>query len=117
MSDELENKLHRALHPVDPGEVFTARVMAQISARATDNPFEVRARRPRRAVWIATALAASLTIVVVGVYQRQQQQRQAGLAARAQVLEALRVTSQKLDLAYRLVNMPPPPATDRTPGA
>jgi hypothetical protein len=38
------------------------------------------------------------------VHERQQRQKEAGLAARAQVLEALQVTSEKLDLAYRLVN-------------
>jgi hypothetical protein len=32
------------------------------------------------------------------------EERQQGLEARAQLLEALRVTGEKLDLAYRVVN-------------
>jgi negative regulator of sigma E activity len=112
MSEDLERMLRRALRPVDPGEDFTARVMTQVSA----SPRALRAR-PWRAAWIPAALAASALLVVAGVYEWQQRQKEAGLAARAQVLEALRVTSQKLDLAYRLINTSSRPASDRDPGA
>jgi len=112
MSDELERMLRRALRPVDPGEDFTARVMAEVSAE----PGNLRAR-PRRAVWIPLSLAASVILAVAGVYEWQQRQREAGLAARAQVLEALRVTNEKLDLAYRLINTSSRPAPHRAPGA
>ena len=112
MSEELERMLRRALRPVDPGEEFTARVMSQVSAEAR----HLRARS-RRAAWIPLGLAASVILVVAGVYGWHQRHKEAGLAARAQVLEALRVTSEKLDLAYRLINTPPPPASDRDPGA
>jgi negative regulator of sigma E activity len=114
MSEELERLLRRALRPVDPGEDFTARVMAQVSA----NPRNLRARaRSRRAAWIPLGLAASVILLVTGVYGWHQRQREAGLAARAQVLEALRVTSEKLDLAYRLINTSSAPESDRDPGA
>jgi hypothetical protein len=112
MSEELERLLRRALRPVDPGEDFTARVMAEICA----NPRNLRAPS-RRAAWIALGLAASVILLVSGVYVLHQRQREAGLAARAQVLEALRVTSEKLDLAYRLINTSSPPGSDRDPGA
>jgi hypothetical protein len=112
VNEELEEQLRRALRPVDPGEAFTARVLAQISP----NPRNVRGRW-RRAAWIPAALAASVLLVVAGVYEWQQRQKEAGLAARAQVLEALRVTSQKLDLAYRLINTMPRHAPDRDSGA
>jgi negative regulator of sigma E activity len=112
MSEELERLLRRALRPVDPGEDFTARVMARVSAK----PRNLRARSWRVA-WIPAALAASALLVLAGVYEWQQRQKEAGLAARAQVLEALRVTSEKLDLAYRLINTSSRPAPDRDSGA
>ena len=112
MSDELESKLRRALRPVDPGEDFTARVIARVSTE----PRHLRAR-PRHVVWIPLGLAASAILVVVGIYGWNQRQKETGLAARAQVLEALRVTSEKLDLAYRLINTSSQPASDREPGA
>jgi hypothetical protein len=112
VNEELEEQLRRTLRPVDPGEDFTARVLAQISPK----PRNVH-RRWRRAAWIPAALAASVLLVVAGVYEWQQRQKEAGLAARAQVLEALRVTSEKLDLAYRLINTSSRPASDRDSGA
>ena len=110
MSEELERRLRRALRPVDPGEDFTVRVMAQV-------PADSRNIRAQRATWIPLGLAASVILIVSGVYGWQQREKQAGLAARAQVLEALRVTSEKLDLANRLINTPPRRASDRNPGA
>jgi hypothetical protein len=111
MSDELERMLRRALRPVDPGEDFTARVIARVSAE----PGHPRTRW-RRVAWIPLGLAASVIVVVAGVYGWNQRQRETGLAARAQVLEALRVTSEKLDLAYRLINTSSQPKSDREPG-
>lgn len=101
MSGDLEKSLRQALRPVDPGEEFTRKVM------------ERAGRGPRRTPWISAVIAASVVLLfIAGVSRWHQQQQAAGLAARAQVLEALRVTSNKLDLAYRLVNAPPasPPA-------
>jgi negative regulator of sigma E activity len=112
MSDELERMLRRALRPVDPGEDFTARVIARVSTE----PRPLRARW-RHVVWIPLGLAASAILVVVGIHGWNQRQKETGLAARAQVLEALRVTSEKLDLAYRLINTPSQPASNGDPGA
>ena len=50
----------------------------------------------------------------VGREQTEREQR-AGLAARAELMQALRITSRKLDLAYQAVNRPapaPPPAEE-----
>ncbi len=91
MMGDLESRLHRALRPVDPGGELAQRVMRHVVAR-----------KRRRVAWMSAALAASVTLVIA--YQWQQRERAAGLAARAQVLEALRVTTDKLDLASRLVN-------------
>jgi hypothetical protein len=112
VSPELEKLIRRALRPVDPGDDFTARVMAQVTARPRSLP-----ARSRRTVWIPLGLAASVILISTGIHEWQQRQKEAGLAARAQVLEALRVTSEKLDLAYRLINTSPRPASDRDPGA
>jgi hypothetical protein len=53
---------------------------------------------------LAAGLAASL-FVAVGVQHHRSEldQRERGLEARRQVIEALRVTNQKLDLASRVV--------------
>jgi uncharacterized iron-regulated membrane protein len=112
VTEELERRLRRALRPVDPGEDFTARVMAQVSAERGN-----LAARSSRVAWIPAALAASVLLVIAGVYGWQQRQKEVGLQARAQVLEALRVTSKKLDLAYRLINTSPRNAPDRDSGA
>jgi hypothetical protein len=106
MSRELEDRLRRALRPVDPGEVFTRRVLSQL-------PHPHNSDATRRRWWIPAALAASLLLVAGGALQIHRRQQLAGLAARNQVLEALQVTSQKLDLASRLVNRPA--ATPGTP--
>jgi hypothetical protein len=63
-------------------------------------------RRVRRLSgwWLSAGLAATL-LLAVGVVQhvRVVQERERGLEARREVIEALRVTNQKLDLAYRVV--------------
>jgi hypothetical protein len=64
----------------------------------------VRSLPPKRAAaayWVSAALAASLLLGVGILYRTHElHERVAGLAARREVLEALRVTNQKLDLAY-----------------
>jgi len=101
MSNDLDARLRRALRPVDPGEQFTQHVLARIGSEPEDSPVRVPARSMR---WLSVSLAAA---VIVGVFVSQQWQArrtQAGLEARQQLLEALRVTSNKLDIAYRAVN-------------
>jgi hypothetical protein len=57
-----------------------------------------------RTWWVSFGLAASMIIAVgVGVEFKSHQERAAGLEARRQVIEALRVTHEKLDLAYQAV--------------
>jgi hypothetical protein len=111
VSEDLDNKLHRALRPVDPGPDFTQRVMLRVA----QNQLPRHARTWR---WTSAALAAALVLLMIagGVYHWQESRKAAGLAARRQVIEALRVTSDKLDLAYRLVNTPPQPGPDGDSG-
>jgi hypothetical protein len=78
----------------------------------------VRPARQPRNFTIPAALAASLLgAVLLGQHLatvRIENEEAAGRAASLEILQALRVTSQKLDLAYEAVNSPPvhsePPA-------
>jgi len=83
-------------------------------------------RKPRRVAarlhpltwWFCASLAASV-VLAVGVHQHLEQQRlqQSGLEARREVVEALRVTSQKLNLAYEAVKSQSTSLTDEQSGA
>lgn len=94
MSEDLERRLRAALRPVDPGEKFTQSVLA----RAQPAP-------PRPVLrWISLAVAASVLLCVGLVTHERQSRAERGLEARRQLLQALQMTSKKLDLAYRAVN-------------
>jgi hypothetical protein len=106
MSDDIESQLKAALRPVTPREQFSAQLLAQV---ALSGPTPIKAHRlsPARrplAWWLGASLAASV-LLGIGVHEHLQERRlqQSGLEARREVLEALRVTSQKLDLAYEAV--------------
>jgi hypothetical protein len=109
MSSKFEEQLREAMRPVDPAEGFAERVMARV---ANERPMSRSGWRGRFAR-PALALAASLIVGVMVVYAWQMQRERQGLQARQQLIEALRVTGEKLDLAYRGVNgKPRPPAPD-----
>ena len=97
MTEQLEEALRRSLRADDPGELFTRRVMQRL-------PRENHAAARCWLAW-ATGLAASL-LLVFGIRQQVLEQREqaAGLRAKRELLEALRVTSGKLDLAYQAVD-------------
>jgi hypothetical protein len=97
MSEDLEARLRNVLRPVAPSEEFSARLQERMAAAA-------RPPRSAAALWVGVALAASL-LLAVGIVHRasEAQERLAGRAARQQVLDALRVTNQKVDLAYLTV--------------
>ncbi len=120
MSPDLERRLREALRPVDPGEDFTARVLARLAAEpaAAAGRGHGSARLvPGRQLWIPLTLAASLVAAgVLGIQWRERRELR-GLEARRELIEALRVTNQKLDLAYRLVNRPHSSGTDGNSGA
>jgi sensor domain CHASE-containing protein len=65
-------------------------------------PVRWRSVGVRPARWLPVALAASLILTVVVIHEHRK--REQGLQARQQLIEALRVTGEKLDLAYRAVN-------------
>jgi negative regulator of sigma E activity len=107
MSEDFESRLRAALRPVAPSDDFTQDLIARMAAAQGPQSAHRSLNRQRRAAsagWFAAAAAASL-LIAVGVQQhlRQQHDRALGLEARRQVIEALRVTSQKLDLAYQAI--------------
>jgi hypothetical protein len=124
MSENFENELRRALRPIDAPAGFTERVMRALPAQRETAPVgvvtEQPAQRMMKRVGIPMAFAAALVLsVVLGQHvadvqgERLADEREAaGLAASHELMQALRVTSQKLDLAYQAVKTPPPPAGD-----
>jgi hypothetical protein len=107
MSKEIESRVHAALRPVAPSEEFSQKLLARVMA---GQPMQPKPRRllgagVRPLAWWLTASLAACLILAVGVQQHLEQQRvqQSGLEARREVVEALRMTSQKLNLAYEAV--------------
>jgi hypothetical protein len=98
----LERRLRSALGAVDPGEGFTPRVLARIAAEPA------HAAPPARAgalvSWLTFGLAASVVLAVLLAHEWQVRRLEQGREARRQLIEALRVTDEKLNLAYRVVN-------------
>jgi hypothetical protein len=120
MSDDIESQLKSALRPVAPREQFSARLLAQVTL-GKPTPITLHPLSPARRPlvwWLGASLAASL-VLGLGVHQHLQERRlqQSGLEARREVLEALRVTSQKLDLAYEAVKSQSMPLNDEKTGA
>jgi hypothetical protein len=105
MSNDLDSQLRGALRSVDPGEEFAQRLAARIANDSIPTlrslPAGLRWVGPRRA---AAALAASAVLAVFFIHQWHARRESQGLEARRQLIEALQVTGNKLDLAYRVVN-------------
>jgi hypothetical protein len=98
MSKDFEQQLREALRPVDPEDGFEQRVMARIA----NEGWRKRAKVTR---WISAALAASVVFAaVILTHDWQVRREQEGLEARKQLIEALRLTGEKLDVAYQAVN-------------
>jgi len=109
MSKDFEQQLRDALRPVDPDEGFEGRVMARVAS-------EPQRSRSKVTRWAAgLALAASVTgVAILGAHQWQERREQQGLEARRQLLEALQLTGEKLDVAYQAVNRKSPPSDDES---
>ena len=126
MSQDIENQLQRALRPVEPAADFTARVMRALPPRPATAEvvvLDVVRSRAQPSWWsrlsTPAALAASLLVaILVGrdlALKHEERQQLAGIEASCKLMQALRVTSQKLDLAYEAVQRPPaatPPAEE-----
>lgn len=100
---DFEDQLRRSLARRDPSPDFAARVMAQVSAR--------RGPRARFAGWLdwrpwtAAAVAASLLVAATGLDlgRRERIQREEGEEARAQLIQAMSITSAQLNKIHKKV--------------
>lgn len=99
---DLERRLRGALRAVDPGQGFAPGVMARIAAEPA--PEAHAARAGAVAGWLTFGLAASVVLAVLLAHEWQVRRLEQGRAARRQLIEALRVTDEKLNLAYHVVN-------------
>ena len=119
MSKDIETEMRAALRPVAPSEEFSQKLAANVTSRrfAALKPRRVASGWHPLAWWSSAGLAASV-VLAVGVHQHLEQQRlqQSGLEARREVLQALRVTSQKLNLAYEVIKNQSSSAADDKPG-
>jgi hypothetical protein len=113
--DPLERQLRAALKPRDPPQGFAAGVMARIATQPAE-PLGAR-RPPAVASWVGFGLAASVVLSVLLAHQWQVRRIEQGREARRQLLQALRVTDEKLDLTYRVVNAQPREALPPHSGA
>jgi hypothetical protein len=128
MTDEFENQLRRELRPVEapvdladrilralPEERRVVVALAPVAPAARRKVTPPATTAPRR-YWMPGALAASLiAAVLLGqdvANKHAAEERQAGLAASRELMEALRVTSQKLDVAYHAVKRPAEPGSE-----
>lgn len=107
-----EYELKRALRAEDPGDVFTQRVLNRLTTDAgddvsvsNDSAAASRDRKTTGHMWrVALPFAASLAIAVGGAAWLQHARYvDEGQRARAQVLTALRLTSEKLNVVRSAV--------------
>jgi hypothetical protein len=120
MSKDIESQMRAALRAIAPSEKFTQKLVADVASRlpAPRQPRRFAAGMRPLTWWFSASLAASV-VLALGVHQHLQQQRlqQSGLEARREVLQALQVTSQKLNLAYEAVKSQSTSLTDEQSGA
>ncbi len=107
MNEDVESKLRDALRPVEPRAEFSRKLLARtLSTQAAPSKKPKVSRGAARPLvgWFSASLAACL-LVAVGIQQQlhQQRLRATGLEARREVEQALRVTSQKLNLAFEAI--------------
>ncbi len=105
--DGLEQQLKDALQRQDAPQGFDARVLARLHERETKQSFGSRVLSWMRMPAARLAVTAALFVAVFGGvlgYQRYERRREAGEAARRELLLALRITGSKLQYAQERVN-------------
>jgi hypothetical protein len=108
MTDEFEKALHRALRPQHPRDDFSDRVLARLDSSEVPPAPAARLDSTRRRVfhsrWLPVALAACL-IAGIGLFQMRQHALEAARAnqARAQLLEALSIASENINIVRAAV--------------
>ena len=91
---DFEDQLRRALERRDPSPDFAARVVAQARKSGRSGAF------PHWRPWAAAAVAASFLLGGLGIdFHRERE----GMAARDQLLQAMQITSSKLQRIQKRV--------------
>ena len=93
---DFEHQLRSALERKQPSPDFAARVIASAGKGPEAHSSWSSWRR-----WIAIPIAASVLVLAVGI--ERQHERQRGEAAKAQLMQALEITSGKLDKIQKKV--------------
>ena len=108
---DLANDLRSALKPKEPPASFTEDVLARIARGPAPR---IGWRKVLAAIWSAPRLrwvaAGALACLLIGAgvvhLHRVEQERAQGEAARAQLVQALRIASSKLNGTWRKVQGP-----------
>jgi hypothetical protein len=90
--DDLEQQLKAALKKTGPSPFFESKVLAAAARQARGHKLTLRMR------WAAALAAAAM--VVMGVswqHERAVEEQARGQAAKARLMQALKITSAKLD--------------------
>ena len=116
MTDEFERALQRALRPRGPGKDLSGQIVSRLDPGASPPAPAARRRFMRRrnirSPWLPGALAASRN-AGLGLVQLRQQMREAARAtqARAQLLQALRIASENVNIVRAAVSREENPDT------
>jgi len=99
---DFEDQLRRALERKEPSQDFTARVMARVSSKRSPRSIANWFHWP---AWTAAAIAASLLLASTGLdlERRQRLVREQGEEARAQLIQAMEITSAQLNKIHKKV--------------
>jgi len=98
MNRNLDDDLRAALRRQDAPHGFERRVLA------ATRPAPAAPLRSHRWTWAAAALAACLTLTVgVVEVRREAEQRERGLLAKQELMQAMRLTGSKLRVAQEKV--------------
>ena len=100
--DWLEQELKQAMARKDPSPDFAARVEAQVRQKPSERPTVLEMPRKRVFVMPRWVAAAAAVVVIAGSAEAYRWHR--GLEAKRQVMEAMRLTSEKLNHIQARVN-------------
>ena len=103
---EIERALERAMEAEVPGPAFAGRVSAAINAASAPAGAEPLApRRSSRVVWRALLpLAATVMLSAAGLqWQARQAEEARARAAHDQLVQALRLTGETLNVVHRAI--------------
>jgi hypothetical protein len=94
---DFEDQLRRALERKEPSADFAARVTTRVSLENGR-----RTWRPWRS-WTAAGIAASLLLGAAGLQLERRERIRQGVEARVQLLQAIEITSAKLNKIQKKV--------------